>query len=105
MLGRDPDPRRLRLRRRLPGRAPVARRARDADLRRRERHPAPGHRTRSGGGMKRAAALLLLVFACVARAAPFEAPTQPYYLQPWPERVAAYLERVDQEDAANVGKS
>src|SRR5437868_7133422 len=44
LLGRHPDPWRLRLRQRLSGRAAVARRARHADLRGRERHPAHGHR-------------------------------------------------------------
>ena len=36
LLRRDPDPRRLRLRQRLPGRAHLPRRARLPDLRRRQ---------------------------------------------------------------------
>ena len=46
-LRRDPDPRRLRLRRRFSGRAHLPRRARLPDLRRHERHPAAGHRPRA----------------------------------------------------------
>src|SRR6266850_2224900 len=51
LLRRDPDPRRLRLRRRFPGGTAVARRARDADLRGRERYPAHGDRTDARAGM------------------------------------------------------
>ena len=48
VLGGDPDPRRLRLRQRLSGRADLARRARVPDLRGHERHPADGHRPQPG---------------------------------------------------------
>src|SRR5689334_13583204 len=40
----DPDPRRLRLPRRLPGGAPLPRRPHHPDLRGHERDPAPAHR-------------------------------------------------------------
>src|SRR5262249_51232752 len=49
LFGRNPDPRRLRLRGGLSRRAHLARRARLPDLRGRERYPAAGHRTRIGG--------------------------------------------------------
>ena len=50
VLGRDPDPRRLRLRHRLSGRAHLSRRARVPDLRRHQRHPAAGDRPRASAG-------------------------------------------------------
>ena len=51
LLGCDPDPRRLRLRGRFPGRAHLPGCARHADLRGGERHPAPPHRPHHRRGM------------------------------------------------------
>ena len=53
LLGRDPDPWRLRLPRRFPGRAHLPRRARLPDLRGHQRHPAPRDRPGAGGRFRR----------------------------------------------------
>jgi len=56
--------------------------------------------------MKLAIALLLAAAAAVCSAQPSENRDFPtYYLQPWPEKVAAYLELVDRQDAADTRKS
>ena len=57
LFGCHPDPRRLRLHQRLPGRAHLPRRARLADLRGCQRHPAAGHRPRHRGRVSMAAIL------------------------------------------------
>ena len=52
LLRRDPGPRRLRLPRRLSGRADLSRREGVPDLRGHERHPAAGDRAGAGGGVR-----------------------------------------------------